>query len=607
MKRLAIFFTIALAAIGLAQPMMGPSPSPGNMILKVDVVTNLQQMRPDISDKLVVLILGTNTIWDGGAAYYRADPTNELPHSIPTVITSSVTTTGRWIKITELTSLTTTNSVTNIVYVTNEVSVSDVPEYYAMLSSYDEFGTYAEGDDFSSPTNNAHGWASAWEVASGSVYITNRWPTNYAPATRTNATVNTTYGPHNWMRSDSRLILAGNNTEIRRKFNELPSDWQRIRMGFRFTPLWRTNTLTYGVTVDALSWTNGARMGFGFYNSTNGGFYDSGGYWVGALNTLETVLGDMIQTNELESGYWQGGYLIPQGGAIESLDSWKAYTVSNQVEILSDLNAYDNISTSFGDRLVGGWSADWWLGNAFLIDLVRNWVDDTHLIQVVQIDAGEYDELPASFNMSPELGQILSALEHPGPISGYNEGLDNNAIYQMHGPYGSLQAYNFGSLLYGGFMPARRFAGVDGVSLVWNNGDEIPLEISEVMLRVSAPSLGSGIRVPTLMPTNIVVGSPVGDSNTISWNNDYSIPNEAIGTVLLLSLDGSNFGDCSRTNTAPGGYGAGSVATGVRRFNKSTTNDNIRFMQSGTWSVRLHYYSEGGLGPPSETNTWVIP
>jgi len=594
---------VAVFLVAFVVALFAQAPNPANIIQKVDVITNLQQMSP-ASEKVVVLVLGTNTTWDGGAGYYRGDPTNELPHNPPNVITSSVTSTGRWVRITDLARLGMTNSVTNLVYITN--AVVDVPEYYAMLSSYDEFGTYAEGDDFSSPTNNAHGWASAWEVASGSVYITNRWPTNHAPTTRTNPTDVYTYSPRAWMRSDSRAVLSGNNTELRRKFASIPSDWQKIRMAFRFTPLWQTNNTSSGQAVQSMSYTNDARLGFGFYNSTNGGYFDAGGYWVGSVLTLKSMTGKMQNTNVDEVASWDGGYLTPGSGVFTSLGGWNAFIVTNRNETLADLTYYDNGNTDWGDRAPVNISANWWAGNVFIIDIYPDWLDGTHNIQSSLYDAGSYENFEASWPISPDQGHILLAMEHTGFVRGQSEATSSDARLSMSSPWDDGSYLGGGSISYAGMLPREKFAGIDGVSLVWNNGDEIPLEVSEVMVRTFAPSLGSPLRVPTTFPTNISVGAPSGGSVSITWNNDYETPNVSLSTLLLLSYEGSDFCDCQRTYLPTTSPPLDRLACITRAANTATSS-SFNSLQAGTWSLRLHYYSEGGLGPASATNTFVVP
>lgn len=591
MKRLAILFTVALAAIGLAQPIMGPSPSPGNMILKVDVVTNLQQMRPDISDKLVVLILGTNTIWDGGAAYYRADPTNALPHSIPNVITSSITSTGRWIKITELTATTGTN-VTN--------SIIDVPEYYAMLYSYDEFGTYDEGP-FTNPPANAHGWDGSWEVVSGSAYITNRWPSGTAPF-RTN------YGyfyqdipQMHWQRSDNRLVLSGADTEVRRKMTNLPADWERIRLAIRYTPLVYTNTIVTVASnwyLNELSFTNGGVFFVGFCNSTNGSWYAATNYHVGAQRRSNTPK-YYTQRTILSDGFWHQGHLDwslldSQWLAVQRADSTSDW-------IHPGLNDTTWIG-SYGDLQALDESASWANPNVIFLDIVRDWVDGMPAIQVVVPNQETAMNTPVpDEGKNFRYGQILEVMGMNGLL--YADSYLNipGSIAAMTGPVESPW-YSDGSepaieesLEYGSSI-----SDFDSISIVWNRGDSTPLEVADVTVRVFADSLSSAPRIPTNAP--IVLNSYVsGTTLTIIRTNVFSVPILEAGIIAMFQSNGLAYGQGFRTNN---GYFWGAGFT----YNASSGNKTSTYSgwAPGTYNFRYHYYNDGGLGPSSATNTFTI-
>jgi hypothetical protein len=79
-----------------AQPISGPAI--GNVLQKVPLLTNLLNMRP-VSAQQFVLTLGETNLWDGGGAYYRADPTNLLTPNGSTILQSSGTSTGRWLRV----------------------------------------------------------------------------------------------------------------------------------------------------------------------------------------------------------------------------------------------------------------------------------------------------------------------------------------------------------------------------------------------------------------------------------------------------------------------------------------------------------------------------
>jgi len=100
MKRLILAFTFLIAAaIGLGQP--GPSgPPAANSIQRTSVTTNLVRFAPS-SINMLFITLGSNTIWDGGGAWFRGDPTNELAADGVGIVMGS-TVTGRWVRFSDL-------------------------------------------------------------------------------------------------------------------------------------------------------------------------------------------------------------------------------------------------------------------------------------------------------------------------------------------------------------------------------------------------------------------------------------------------------------------------------------------------------------------------
>lgn len=568
-----LFAAAALAVIAIlvaaAYGQNYNSPAVGNAINKVPVITNLQQMLP-LTREQFIATLGSNAMWDGGGSWYRADPTNTNSADGFEIVAPANTNVGRWLRIGPLARVSVTNTVTN------EVASVDIPEYYQMLTAYDEFKDYPVGAW--AETNGGYGWSNSWQVTSGDAEVVTVTTTNVKFQTE--------------LRVDRRLSLNGTNSEIIRPL-PLSTNWRQLLVGVRFyLPTANTN-------LDLVA-TSGRtpRMAFGLVNQTNG--YNSSNHFLG----LHYVGTNFISRLPPSSTFREAFPIWNQNGTNKSLYFRDAL-------IANGTNRWESLPFDFSSGTfnygVSGYSTSDEIAQWVLLKITRQ-PGDIWCISSMLKDNGEIGMMATSVEEADGEYSSVDTVHGIGAGGTTGELLDFFGMREFFSTlmgarnrststeYSRYIDYDkpYKGFLYDarGNMPDEEVDGdLDALAIYWSHGDVVPMHVAEVYLREVSDYAEQAIDYD---PTETVLAYRGSSSSVaVEWPIMSSMPSTNRlhrGLFLFASKDGGPY-------TNVWGYYTDNGSLTWNWFGGNTNFMSVSGLAAGSYDVMGRYYNSRGLGP----------